>query len=59
MYKGKNKECSISYTRVKLPVYKSKEISLVIIYGLSEEPMMLLTNLEVKCYTLFILFDII
>lgn len=48
MYKGENKECSISYTRVKLPVYKSKEVSLVIIYGLSEEPMMLLTNLEVK-----------
>lgn len=48
MYKGENKECSISYTRVKLPAYKSKEVSLVIIYGLSEEPMLLLTNLEVK-----------
>lgn len=48
MYKGENKECSISYTKVKLPAYKTKEISLVIIYGLGEEPMMLLTNLEVK-----------
>lgn len=48
MYKGENKECSISYTRVKLPAYKLKEISLVIVYGLGEEPMMLLTNLEVK-----------
>lgn len=49
MYKGENKECSISYTRVKLPIYKNKEIYLVIIYGLSEnEPMILLTNIEVK-----------
>lgn len=48
MYKGENKECSISYTKVKLPICKSKEISLVIVYGLGEEPMMLLTNLEVK-----------
>lgn len=46
--KGENEECSISYTRVKLPAYKSKEVSLVTIYGLSEEPMLLLTNLEVK-----------
>lgn len=46
--KGENEECSISYTRVKLPAYKSKEVSLVIIYELSEEPMLLLTNLEVK-----------
>lgn len=50
MYKGENKECSISYTRVKLPAYKEKEITLVTVHGLSEEnvPMMLLTNLEVK-----------
>lgn len=46
--KGENEECNISYTRVKLPAYKSKEVSLVTIYGLSEEPMLLLTNLEVK-----------
>lgn len=48
MHRGENKECSISYTKVKLPAYQKKEVSLVIIYGLSEEPMMLLTNLEVK-----------
>ncbi len=48
MYQGENRECSISYTKVKLPVYKEKEINLVIVYGLSVEPMMLLTNLEVK-----------
>lgn len=40
--------CSISYTRVKIPIYKSKEVSLVIIYGLSDELMILLTNLEIK-----------
>ena len=48
MYRGENKECSISYTKVKLPAYSKTEISLVIVYGLSEEPMLLLTNLEVK-----------
>lgn len=48
MHRGENKECSISYTKVKLPAYQEREITLVIIYGLSEEPMILLTNLEVK-----------
>lgn len=48
MHRGENKECSISYTKVKLPAYEKKEVTLVILYGLSEEPMMLLTNLEVK-----------
>jgi len=48
MYRGENKECSISYTKVKLPVCSEKEISLVIVYDLGEEPMMLLTNLQVK-----------
>ena len=50
MYQGENKECSISYTKVELPSYKGKEVSLVTIHGLSKDeiPMMLLTNLEVK-----------
>ena len=49
MYKGENKECSISYTRVELPACEGKEITLVTIHGLSEEgTMMLLTNLEVN-----------
>lgn len=50
MYRGENKECSISYTKVQLPAYKEKYITLVTIYGLSDDgvPMMLLTNLEVK-----------
>ena len=49
MYRGENRECSISYTRVELPVCKGIEIILVTIHGLSDEgPMMLLTNLDVK-----------
>lgn len=50
MYRGENKECSISYTKVQLPACKEKEIILVTIYGLSDDglPMILLTNLEVK-----------
>ena len=44
IYKGENKECSISYTRVELPVCDGKEITLVTIHDLSEEgTMMLLT----------------
>ena len=49
MYHGENKECSISYTRVQLPACKGTDITLVTIYGLSDEgTMMLLTNLDVK-----------
>lgn len=50
MYRGENKECYISYTKVELPACKEKEITLVTIHGLSEDglPMMLITNLEVK-----------
>ena len=48
IHRGEHKECSISYTKVKHPAYQKQEVSLVIIYGLSEEPMMLLTNLEAK-----------
>ncbi len=47
-YQGENIECSISYTKVKLPAYSKKEVNLVLVYGLGKEPMMLLTNLEVK-----------
>ena len=50
IYRGENKECSISYTKVKLPIYKEKDITLVTIHGLSDDgiPMMLLTNLDVN-----------
>lgn len=47
-YLGEKRKCSISYTRVKLPAYKEKEISLVTVHELGDEPMMLLTNLDVK-----------
>ena len=51
MYHGENKECYISYTKVKLPVRKNKELILITIHGLSSDgiPMMLLTNLVVNC----------
>ena len=50
IYHGEYKECSISYTKVKLPTYKEKDIALVTIHGLSDDgiPMMLLTNLDVN-----------
>lgn len=51
MYQGENRECYISYAKVKLPCMKSKELTLVTIHGLKADediPMILLTNLEVK-----------
>lgn len=50
MYRGNNTECYVSYTKVKLPAYKEKEVTLVTIHGLSDDdfPMMLLTNIDVK-----------
>ena len=43
-----DKEAYVSHTRVKLPKYKD-ELTLVLVYGLSEEnAMMLLTNKKVK-----------
>lgn len=43
-----DKEAYVSHTRVKLPKYKD-ELTLVLVYGLSEEKaMMLLTNKKVK-----------
>ena len=60
MYKDENRECYISYTKVRLPLYKDKEIYLVSVHGLKDDididnekygednVMMFLTNLEVK-----------
>ncbi len=57
MYKGENRDCYISYTKVKLPCCKEKEVSLVTVYGLDyhesdddgeEKVLMFLTNLEIK-----------
>ena len=42
---NEEKELMISYTKTKLP-YNKKEYTLVIVYGLGETPMKLLTNLE-------------
>ena len=42
---NEEKELMISYTKAKLP-YNKKEYTLVIVYGLGENPMKLLTNLE-------------
>lgn len=42
---NEEKELMISYTKTKLP-YNKKEYTLVIVYGLGENPMKLLTNLE-------------
>lgn len=57
MYKGENRDCYISYTKVKLPCCKEKEVTLVTVYGLNyhendddreEKIMMFLTNLDIK-----------
>ena len=48
-FKTKSKEAYVSHTRVYLPAYENKELTLVMVYGLSEEmPMMLLTNKKVR-----------
>lgn len=51
MYFSKeNKEVYVSHTKVELPSHKGKALTLVMVYGLSEEkPMMLLTNRMVSC----------
>lgn len=51
MYKGENRTCFVSYTRVELPCAKNRELTLVSIHGLSTDdnlPLMLLTNMEIK-----------
>lgn len=37
MYKGENRDCYISYTKVKLPAYKEKEVYLVSVHGLKDD----------------------
>lgn len=51
MYKGQNRECYISYTRVSLPCMEEKQLTLLTIHGLNTDddlPLMLLTNIEIK-----------
>lgn len=47
-FQGEEKQLTISYTRVQMPDGKQEEYTCVFVYGLSEEPMMLLTNKQVK-----------
>lgn len=48
-FQGEQKDCYISYTTVKRPKSKTKEYTFLVVYGLSdEEPMMLLTNRDIK-----------
>lgn len=43
-FQGEEKKLTISYTRVKMIDGKHEEYTCVFVYGLGEEPMMLLTN---------------
>lgn len=51
MYFSKeNRTVYVSHTKVELPAHKGKHLTLVMVYGLSDEkPMMLLTNKMVSC----------
>lgn len=46
-YKGKDREAYLSHVKVQITASK-KEIYLVLVYGLTEHPMMLATNKEIK-----------
>lgn len=51
MYKGENRKCYISYTRVSLPFMKNKQLTLITIHGLNTDddlPLMLLTNIKIE-----------
>lgn len=54
IYKGENKECSISYTRVELPVCDWKEITLVTIHNLSEEETMMLLTITLTYVSILV-----
>lgn len=43
---GKKKKVKFSYAKIQLPAIPDKELTLVIIRGLSKTPMMLITNLK-------------
>ena len=47
LFGGEKVELTISYTRAVLP-YNKKEYTLVIVYGLGDNPMKLLTNKKIK-----------
>lgn len=48
-FEGEEQKCYLSYTKVKRPKgKKDKEYTFIVVYGLSEEPLMILTNREIK-----------
>mgnify|MGYP001028680663 CR=1 FL=1 len=47
-FQGEEKQLTISYTRVEMVDGAHEEYTCVFVYGLGEEPMMLLTNKQVK-----------
>lgn len=46
-YKGKEQEAYLSHVKVQITASK-KDIYLVLVYGITEHPMMLATNKEIK-----------
>ena len=46
-YKGKNQDAYLSHVKVQITASKN-DIYLVLIYGITEHPMMLATNIEIK-----------
>lgn len=50
MFEGEKKACYISHTKVQLEK-SGKEYEFITVYGLGEEPLMLLTNREIKTTT--------
>jgi len=44
--KGKIRDCKISMIPIRLPTFPDHELNLVVVYGLSQEPMLLLSNME-------------
>ncbi len=47
-FQGEEKHLTISYTRVQMTDGKHEEYTCIFVYGLGEEPMMLLTNKRIK-----------
>ncbi len=47
-FQGEEKQLTISYTRVQMTDGKHEEYTCIFVYGLGEEPMMLLTNKQIK-----------
>ena len=48
MFQGETKECYVSILKVQITA-KKKWLNLILLYGLSNTPMMLLSNIPVKC----------